>query len=111
MRLRGSPAAWERVFLNLFVNASQAMPDGGVVDVRASRTDSATEIVIADNGPGILAEILPRIFQPHFSTKSANSGLGLNIVESIVAANGGSVRAENCEGCRGARFLICLPDN
>ena len=111
MRLRGSPAAWERVFLNLFVNASQAMPDGGVVDVRASRTDSATEIVIADNGPGIAAEILPRIFQPHFSTKSANSGLGLNIVESIVSANGGTVRAENCEGCRGARFLICLPDN
>jgi len=111
IRLRGSPAAWERVFLNLFVNAAQAMPEGGGVDIRVRRVDSATEIVITDNGPGIPADILPRIFQPHFSTKSSCSGLGLHIVESIVSANGGTVTAENRTGASGARFSIRLPDS
>lgn len=111
IRLRGSPAAWERVLLNLFVNAAQAMPEGGAVDVQARHSDGATEIVITDNGSGIPAEILPRIFQPHFSTKTSSTGLGLHIVDSIVSANGGEVRAENRADSPGARFSIRLPDN
>jgi len=111
IRLRGSPAAWERVLLNLFVNAAQAMPEGGAVDVQARRDGDATEIVITDNGSGIPAEILPQIFQPHFSTKTSSTGLGLHIVESIVSANGGAVRAENRTDAPGARFTIQLPDS
>ncbi|MCP5120510.1 MAG: HAMP domain-containing histidine kinase [bacterium] len=108
LRIRGSSAAWERVLLNLFVNAAQAMKQGGVVEIHARHADGAAEITISDNGPGIPPDILPRVFEPHFSTKTANSGLGLHIVQSIVEENGGSVSACNRE--RGATFHIRLPD-
>jgi len=111
LRLRGSPAAWERVLLNLFINAAQAMPEGSVVEIRAHGVEGATEIIVADNGPGIPDEVLPRIFQPHFSTKSSSTGLGLHIVESIVSANGGTVCASNRADSSGASFCIRLPDN
>ena len=108
LRIRGSSAAWERVLLNLFVNAAQAMKQGGVVEITARHEGGATEITVADNGPGIPPEILPQIFEPHFSTKTSNSGLGLHIVESIVQQNGGTVSASNRE-C-GAAFCIHLPE-
>lgn len=110
LRLRGSPAAWERVLINLFINAAQAIEAGGVVEVGARREDHATEITVADNGPGIPAAILSRIFQPHFSTKSSSSGLGLHIVQSIVAENGGTVSASNRSDDPGAAFTIRIPD-
>ncbi len=109
IRIYGSAASWERVFFNLFINAAQAMKDGGRVDVRASREKGLIEICVADTGPGIPLEILPQIFDPHFSTKSSNSGLGLHIVKSLVAQNGGSVTAGNRTDTAGAAFHIRLP--
>jgi signal transduction histidine kinase len=88
-RLKGDAAGWERVFVNLFLNSAQA----GATNIRI-RADSG-EIVVSDDGPGISAELLPRIFQPRVSTKSIISGLGLYVVQSIVEQNGGSVKAEN----------------
>jgi len=110
LKLRGSPAAWERVLLNLFLNASQAMGSGGRVEIAAHRRDGAIHITVLDNGPGIPDDLLEQIFQPHFSTKSASTGLGLHIVESIVSSNGGTVSAGNRNDARGARFTIEIPE-
>jgi signal transduction histidine kinase len=88
-RVRGDAASWERVLVNLFVNAAEAGAQHVIIDA------SGGEIVISDNGPGIPKELLPRIFQAHVSTKSILSGLGLYVVQSIVEQNGGSVIAEN----------------
>ncbi len=99
-RLTGNPAAWERVLVNLLLNAAQA----GAASVRIRAANRV--IVIEDDGTGIAADVLPRIFEPHVSTKSARSGLGLSIVRSLAAKNGASVKAENRR--RGAAFTIEL---
>ena len=109
VRLRGTPPEWERVFMNLFLNAAQAMRRGGGIQVDARDRDGRVEIEICDDGPGIPAEILPRIFEPKFSTREQHTGLGLHIVDTIVRRYGGQVRAENLEGKRGARFIIEVP--
>lgn len=109
IRVRGSFAAWERVLVNLFVNAAQAMKEGGAIEVSARQTGDAVEISVADSGPGIPDEILPEIFKPHFSTKSPKAGLGLHIVQSIVTQNGGVVKAANRSDSPGAVFSILLP--
>lgn len=109
VRVRGSFSAWERVLVNLFVNAAQAMKEGGAIEVSAWQAGDDVEIAVADSGPGIPAEILPEIFKPHFSTKSAKAGLGLHIVQSIVTQNGGVVTASNRTDSPGAIFSIRLP--
>ncbi len=114
IRLRGQPGAWERVLVNLFLNAAQAMRQGGTIQTHGRRTDAGVEIVVRDNGPGIPGEILAEIFKPHFSTKSTRSsvfrGLGLHIVESLVRQYGGTVTARNCVCPSGAEFTILLPE-
>jgi signal transduction histidine kinase len=109
LQLRGEAADWERVFVNLFLNAVQAMKEGGRIKVDARRSGGAVEIAVSDTGPGIPAKILPGIFRPDVSTRGSRRGLGLHIVDSVVRRNGGSVTAENIDGGRGARFLITLP--
>lgn len=112
IRLPGSPAAWERVFVNLFLNAAHMKPEETAIDIRAGREPESTVISIADNGPGIPDEVLPLIFDAHFTTKKAKAsprtGLGLHIVSSIVQENGGQVNAANRKP-RGALFTIRLP--
>ena len=100
--------AWERVFINLFLNALRAMPEGGTIEVRARRGPEAVEIVVRDDGPGIPDELLADVFQPGVST-TASAGLGLHIVETIVKQDDGSVHAANREGSSGAEFTIRLP--
>lgn len=108
IRLRGNAAAWERVFMNLFLNAAQAMEEGGTVEIAAARTPRGIEITVADDGPGISPKILPRIFEPRFSTRAKRSGLGLHIVKTIVEERGGEVEASNRPNGQGAQFLIVL---
>jgi two-component system NtrC family sensor kinase len=100
--------SWERVLINLFLNAMRAMPRGGTIRVRACRKDEMNEIVVADEGSGIPPEILEHLFQPHVSA-NGSSGLGLHIVETVVQQNGGQVRAANRTGGAGAEFTILLP--
>ncbi len=88
-RLKGDPAQWERVLVNLFLNSAQA----GAKNIRIQAR--GLEIVVSDDGPGIAPELLPRIFQERVSTKSIISGLGLYVVQSIVEQNGGKVTAAN----------------
>ena len=87
--LKGDAAGWERVLVNLFLNSAQAGAKNIHIHARGN------EIVVSDDGAGISAELLPRIFQPRVSTKSIISGLGLYVVQSIVEQNGGTVAAAN----------------
>lgn len=101
--------AWERVLINLFLNAMRAMPEGGLIEVEASRSGSEIRIVIRDSGCGIPREILEHLFEPGVSTNGSGGGLGLHVVKSIVEEYGGSVRAANRTGGPGAEFSIALP--
>lgn len=110
LRLRGSYAGWLRAFMNLFLNAAQAMGETpGTVEIEARREAGAIAITVADNGPGISPKVLPRIFEPRFSTKAKRSGLGLHIVRTFVEKAGGTVEAANRPSGQGAQFNMTLP--
>ena len=96
------------VFVNLLLNALDAMPHGGRVDVEISvEANGTVRLVIADTGHGISADIADRLFTPFASTKPTGTGLGLSLSKRIVEEHGGSLTAENrAEG--GARFILVL---
>ena len=103
-----------QVFLNLLVNAAQAIPEGAVARNRirvATRAESDRVLVeVTDTGAGIPAEILPRIFDPFFTTKpvGVGTGLGLAIVHAIVTDLAGEVRVRSAQG-QGTTFEVDLP--
>jgi signal transduction histidine kinase len=107
--------AWERVLINLFLNAMRAMPEGGRIEVEVRRCGEEVHIAVRDTGSGIAPEILELLFQPGFSTKASNGssrvsgGLGLHVVRTIVLQNGGAVRGCNRTDSAGAEFLITIP--
>lgn len=111
LSLRGDPSDWERVFMNLFLNAAQAMKEngGGEIEVEARLAQGQVELFVSDNGPGIPDAILSKIFKPRFSTRTKHGGLGLHIVHTITQQCGGSVKAENRKDTLGARFTITAP--
>jgi two-component system sensor histidine kinase HydH len=95
--------------LNLYLNALQAMPDGGALMVRIDRSaEGGLVIEVSDTGAGIPADRLPRIFDPYFTTKTSGTGLGLAIVHKIIEAHGGRVRVFS-ELARGTRFHLEMP--
>jgi signal transduction histidine kinase len=97
------------VLVNLFLNALDAMPGGGTLDVHLGRdARNQLELTVADTGPGIQTEVADQLFTPFFSTKPTGTGLGLSVSRRIVQAHGGSLTVSNRpEG--GARFAIALP--
>ena len=106
-RVFGRGAELKEVLINLLENARDAVDGNGVITVAAQRAGSDVEISVRDNGPGIPNELLPRIFEPHFSTRSTGTGLGLAIVRRLVESWGGEVAAESEEG-RGTTIRIVL---
>ena len=99
----------KRVLINLFENAIEAMGGKGRIAVTAKMTPSGmAQIDVSDEGPGIEAEDVPKLFQPDFSRKKTKSGLGLAIVLRIIKDHGGSIRVEQNKP-EGARFIIELP--
>ncbi len=110
-QVRGDPEKLQQLFLNLFLNAADAMPDGGKISVTL-RPDGAghVEIAISDTGTGIPAEQLARIFEPFYTTKAAGegSGLGLVVARGIVSDHDGEILVASEPG-RGTEFTITLP--
>jgi len=101
----------EQMFLNLIVNAADAMPKGGQLLVRVeSAKDGGVDVAIEDTGHGIEADALERIFEPFYSSKERGKGTGLGLVvsRSIVLDHKGSIHVESEPG-KGTRFLIHLP--
>jgi two-component system sensor histidine kinase HydH len=98
-----------QVFLNLTLNALNAMEKGGTLSLTLSRADSQTiQVDIADTGTGIRKEELNRIFDPYFTTRSSGTGLGLPIAQRIVEAHGGKISVASEPG-KGAVFSVLLP--
>ncbi len=99
----------QHVLLNLVMNAMEAieqMPGPREVKVLSRETGDGVELIVRDNGPGVPAELLPRIFEPFVTTKTDGIGLGLAIARSIVEAHRGRITASNSGG---ASFVIQLP--
>ncbi len=107
--VHADPDQLEQVALNLLSNAVDAMPRGGTVRINLAREGDEVRLSVADEGHGIPPEVLPRIFDPFFSTKEIGkgTGLGLAISYGIVQDHGGDIVVES-DG-RGARFTVILP--
>ncbi|HSB79290.1 MAG TPA: ATP-binding protein [Candidatus Methylomirabilis sp.] len=97
-----------QAFLNLVVNAFQAMPHGGKLHFTARRVDRQFEVAITDTGVGISPEHLDRIFEPYFTTKEGGTGLGLALAQRIIDAHGGTISVESRPGT-GSTFRVRLP--
>lgn len=118
--VEGDPNQVYQVLHNLVINACQAMPNGGTVDIVSDNADLTasnpfgmeagkyTVISVRDRGCGIPPENLHRIFEPDFSTKPNGNGIGLASCQAIVTAHGGAIRVASQEGV-GSEFLVFLP--
>jgi signal transduction histidine kinase len=96
-----------RAMLNLVQNALDAMPQGGTLTLAGQRTAIHVQLQVRDTGRGIPTEQLAKIFEPLYTTKPGGSGLGLYIVQEIVAAHGGTLAVESALGC-GTTFTMML---
>ncbi len=97
-----------QAFLNILLNALQAMPEGGTIRIHAEADDARVRLFFEDSGPGFSEEIGEKIWDPFFTTKEKGTGLGLGIVRNIIEAHGGSIHMENRER-GGARVVVELP--
>lgn len=99
----------QQVFVNIILNAIQAMGPGGLLTIRIETADGQTaRVVFSDNGPGIPEKVKAHIFDPFFTTKSEGTGLGLSVSNSIIENHDGKISLESEEG-EGTTFYITLP--
>jgi signal transduction histidine kinase len=109
--IRGDSSALEQVLLNLVTNAAAAVEAGGEIRITTRRHPERAEcvqLIVADSGCGMPSAVLPRIFDPFFSTKPGGTGLGLSVSDGIVREHGGTIDVESTPG-QGTRFTITLP--
>jgi len=97
-----------QAFLNILINAMQAMPEGGKIYIEVCSTNNTVTICFEDEGTGISEEHMEKIWSPFFSTKEKGTGLGLGIVKNIIESHGGIVQIANRPDC-GARMTVELP--
>ncbi|MEQ1946013.1 MAG: ATP-binding protein [Bryobacteraceae bacterium] len=109
-RMKGNPGKLQQVFLNLFLNARDAMEGGGTLAVRTGTQDGMVRVTVADSGAGIAPENLQRVFDPFFTTKTAKkgTGLGLSVSYGIVTEHGGEIEVSSEIGS-GTRFDLSFP--
>ncbi len=108
--VRGSANKLQQVFLNLFLNARDAMPSGGMLEVRTSGHNGSVEIEVMDTGNGIPRELIHKIFDPFFTTKSSGrgTGLGLSVTYGIIKEHAGKIDVRSTPG-RGTSFHVEFP--
>jgi signal transduction histidine kinase len=97
-----------RALVNLIFNAIDAMPNGGVLDIRSQSSKGRLEISIRDTGEGLTKETLEKMWSPLFTTKPKGIGLGLPIAKRFVEAHGGSISVESKLG-KGSKFTVTIP--
>ncbi len=108
--IKADPLKLEQVFLNLGVNALEAMPGGGSLDVGASMRKDSVEITFRDSGVGIPSGDMEKVFYPFFTTKAEGTGLGLSIVYRIIEDHRGRISVASTPGS-GTTFSISIPRN
>ena len=108
--VRGSANKLQQVFLNLFLNARDAMPLGGMLEVRTSSHNGTVEVEVADTGNGIAREHIHKIFDPFFTTKGGGrgTGLGLSVSYGIIKEHAGKIDVRSTPG-RGTSFHVEFP--
>jgi len=106
----GSTNRLQQVFLNLFMNARDAMPNGGMLEVRTGANNGTVEVEVTDTGTGISHENLHRIFDPFFTTKSSGrgTGLGLSVSYGIIKEHAGKIDVHSAPG-KGTSFHLEFP--
>jgi signal transduction histidine kinase len=97
-----------QALLNLLTNALAALAEGGTIAVRVGREGDEALLEVVDDGPGMDAQTLARIWDLYYSTKEGGTGMGLPLVHRIVQEHGGGVTVQSAPGA-GARFCIRLP--
>jgi signal transduction histidine kinase len=116
-RVSANPGQLQQVLLNLMVNARQAMPTGGRLILRLAHDEASgfVDVMVRDTGSGMTPDVMRRIFEPHFTTKTGpdetgkgGSGMGLASCREIVEAHRGRIRVESAPG-RGTAMTIRLP--
>ncbi|MGZ8867539.1 MAG: PAS domain S-box protein [Thermoanaerobaculia bacterium] len=122
LRIAGDQHQLHQAFINLILNARDAMPHGGIITLRALREapgakfpfgdvrspESFAHLVVEDRGSGIPAETLDHIFEPLFTTKKSGTGLGLPVARQVIARHGGEIFVESVVG-KGTRFHLFIP--
>ena len=108
--LKIDPDQIQQVFLNLVLNARDAMPEGGSLDISIQQSNGHVEMRFADTGHGIDPGVRDKLFDPFFSTKgpTKGTGLGLSICYSIIKDHGGTIEVDSEQG-KGTRFIIRIP--
>ena len=108
--VRGSANKLQQVFLNLFLNARDAMPSGGILEVRTNAHNGSVEIEVVDTGAGIPRDHINRIFDPFFTTKASGrgTGLGLSVSYGIIKEHAGKVDVRSAPG-KGTSFHVEFP--
>ena len=104
--------ALKQIFVNLGLNAIQAMPDGGTLTIRSEMIDKELQFSFTDTGTGIAEEVLGHIFDPFFTTKDVGvgTGLGLSVTYSLIAKMKGTVHVDSEEGV-GTTFIVSIPEH
>jgi signal transduction histidine kinase len=108
-KIKADPGLLQQAWGNVFTNALQAMNGkDAILKLRSGVENGQVTLSVEDNGPGLPADIMPRLFEPFFTTKEQGTGLGLTIAFTLVEANGGRLEAMPPEGS-GARFVMRFP--
>jgi signal transduction histidine kinase len=108
--VRGSANKLQQVFLNLFLNARDAMPTGGMLEIRTGSHNGSVEVEVVDTGNGIPREYIHKIFDPFFTTKPGGrgTGLGLSVSYGIIKEHSGKIDVRSTPG-RGTSFHVEFP--